>query len=82
VALARECDWPGAARAFDRAARAAPQDALYWVNLAHAQRRVLERPAKRPGAIGGKRRGEGFARGVQIAQIAADVGVAGAARRP
>jgi len=40
VALARECDWPGAARAFDRAARAAPQDALYWVNLAHAQRRA------------------------------------------
>jgi hypothetical protein len=35
-------------------------------------------PAKRPGAIWGKRRGEGFARGVQVAQIAADVGVAGA----
>ena len=40
VALARRHDWPGAADAFDRAARAAPQDALYWLNLAHAQRRA------------------------------------------
>ncbi|MDO8420146.1 MAG: hypothetical protein Q7S90_08920 [Rubrivivax sp.] len=39
VALAGRSDWSGAARAFDRATRAAPQDALYWVNLAHAQRR-------------------------------------------
>jgi len=40
VALARHHDWRGAADAFDRAARAAPHDALYWLNLAHAQRRA------------------------------------------
>jgi len=39
VALAGRSDWSGAALAFGRATRAAPQDALYWVNLAHAQRR-------------------------------------------
>lgn len=40
VVLAGSSDWNGAALAFDRATRAAPQDALYWVNLAHAQRRA------------------------------------------
>ena len=30
--------WPEAARAFGRAARAVPQDRLYGINLAHAQR--------------------------------------------
>jgi len=39
VVLAGRSDWSGAASAFDRATRAAPQDPLYWVNLAHAQRR-------------------------------------------
>ena len=39
VSLAGRGDWSGAASAFDRATRAAPQDPLYWVNLAHAQRR-------------------------------------------
>jgi predicted O-linked N-acetylglucosamine transferase (SPINDLY family) len=32
--------WPEAARAFGRATRASPRDALYWVNLANAQRRL------------------------------------------
>jgi predicted O-linked N-acetylglucosamine transferase (SPINDLY family) len=32
--------WQEAARAFGRATRAAPRDALYWVNLANAQRRL------------------------------------------
>ena len=31
-------DWPAAAKAFARATRVAPTDALYWVNLAYAQR--------------------------------------------
>ena len=39
VELLREQQWPAAARAFGRATRAAPRDVLYWVNLAHAQRR-------------------------------------------
>ena len=33
-------DWAGAAQAFARAARAVPGDALYWVNLANAERHV------------------------------------------
>lgn len=40
MALAQVRDWPGAARAYVRAARSAPADALYWLNLAHAQRRL------------------------------------------
>lgn len=40
LALAGAHDWAGAARAFARATRAAPHDALYWVNLAHAQNRA------------------------------------------
>ena len=32
--------WREAVRAFGRATRAAPRDALYWVNLAHAQSRI------------------------------------------
>ncbi len=36
--LSRRGDWSAAAKAFARAARAAPADALYWVNLAYAQR--------------------------------------------
>jgi predicted O-linked N-acetylglucosamine transferase (SPINDLY family) len=40
LSLVGERRWPEAARAFGRATRAAPQDALYWVNLANAQRRL------------------------------------------
>lgn len=36
--LAANRRWREAARAFGRAARAEPRDALYWLNLAHAQR--------------------------------------------
>ncbi len=36
--LSQRGDWPAAAKAFARAARAAPGDLLYWVNLAYAQR--------------------------------------------
>ena len=38
-------DWPAAAKAFARATRAVPGDALYWVNLANAERNAgaLER---------------------------------------
>ena len=38
VELLRRERWPQAAQAFSRATRAAPHDALYWTNLAHAQR--------------------------------------------
>lgn len=38
VAYAGKRDWAGAARAFRRAVRAAPGDALYWINLANAHR--------------------------------------------
>lgn len=38
-------DWAAAAQAFTRAARAAPGDALYWLNLANAERRAGE-PAR------------------------------------
>ena len=38
VQLASSQQWREAARAFGRAARAEPKDALYWLNLAHAQR--------------------------------------------
>ncbi len=40
VELAAGERWREAARAFGRAAREAPHDALYWVNLAHVQRRA------------------------------------------
>lgn len=40
LALAQARDWHAAARAFARATRAAPKDALYWLNLAHAQRHL------------------------------------------
>jgi predicted O-linked N-acetylglucosamine transferase (SPINDLY family) len=40
VELAACQRWREAARAFGRATRAAAQDALYWVNLAHAQSRL------------------------------------------
>ena len=40
MALARQLDWQGAVHAFDRATRNSPHDALYWLNLAHAQRRT------------------------------------------
>jgi len=36
--LARRAQWPAAARAFRRAADAAPTDALHWINLANALR--------------------------------------------
>ena len=36
--LARSQQWPAAARAFRRAADAAPADALHWINLANALR--------------------------------------------
>ncbi|MCW5635790.1 MAG: UDP-N-acetylglucosamine-peptide N-acetylglucosaminyltransferase [Rubrivivax sp.] len=38
VARVNERDWVGAARAFRRAVRVAPGDALYWINLANACR--------------------------------------------
>jgi predicted O-linked N-acetylglucosamine transferase (SPINDLY family) len=38
VDLARTAQWPAAARAFRRAADAAPADALHWINLANALR--------------------------------------------
>jgi predicted O-linked N-acetylglucosamine transferase (SPINDLY family) len=38
--LAGQGHWRAAARSFGRAARAVPGDALYWVNLANAQRRA------------------------------------------
>jgi len=40
--LAARQAWPEAARAFARATRAAPGDALLWVNLANAQRQAGE----------------------------------------
>ena len=39
-AHARRGDWRAAARSFGRATAAAPQDVLYWINLANAQRHV------------------------------------------
>ena len=44
-ALLDRRNWPAAAKAFARATRAAPSDALYWVNLANAERNAgaLER---------------------------------------
>jgi predicted O-linked N-acetylglucosamine transferase (SPINDLY family) len=38
LAHVHERDWVGAARAFRRAVRAAPGDALYWINLANVYR--------------------------------------------
>ncbi len=38
----RERNWTLAAQAFGRATRAAPQDGLYWINLANALRRAGE----------------------------------------
>lgn len=42
VAHVGERDWVGAARAFRRAVRAAPGDALYWINLANAYRHASD----------------------------------------
>ncbi len=39
ISMVDDHRWREAARAFGRATRAAPKDALYWVNLANAQRR-------------------------------------------
>ena len=39
-ALADRGQWAGAARAFRRATRSAPEDELYWINLANARRRA------------------------------------------
>ena len=43
--LAGQRQWAAAAKAFARATRAAPTDALYWINLANAERnaQALER---------------------------------------
>jgi predicted O-linked N-acetylglucosamine transferase (SPINDLY family) len=38
IAHVQKRDWVGAARSFRRAVRAAPADALYWINLANAYR--------------------------------------------
>lgn len=38
--LAQQSHWREAARAFGRATRAEPEDLVYWLNLAHAQRRA------------------------------------------
>jgi tetratricopeptide (TPR) repeat protein len=55
--LARSQQWPAAARAFRRAADAAPADALHWINLANALRHGgdLEQAlaAARAGALDG-----------------------------
>jgi len=40
LALADRGQWAGAARAFRRATRSAPEDVLYWINLANARRRA------------------------------------------
>lgn len=40
LAHAQAQDWHAAVCAFGRATRAAPTDALYWLNLAHAQRHL------------------------------------------
>lgn len=42
LAHVRDRNWALAAQAFSRATRAAPQDGLYWVNLANALRRAGE----------------------------------------
>ena len=44
MTLAKAGNWPAAARAHGRATRAAPTDALYWLNLAHAQRHLGRLP--------------------------------------
>ena len=44
VAHVQVRDWALAAKAFGRAVRAAPDDGLYWVNLAHALRGAGELP--------------------------------------
>ncbi len=43
--LAQQKAWPQAAAAFGHATRAAPNDALLWLNLANAQRHAGELPA-------------------------------------
>jgi predicted O-linked N-acetylglucosamine transferase (SPINDLY family) len=40
MAYAEKRDWTGAIEAFSRATADAPTDALYWINLANAQRRT------------------------------------------
>jgi len=42
VARVQQRDWIGAARAFRRAVREAPADALYWINLANVYRHVAD----------------------------------------
>ena len=42
LAHVQKREWSGAARAFRRAARLAPGDALYWINLANAYRHAGE----------------------------------------
>jgi predicted O-linked N-acetylglucosamine transferase (SPINDLY family) len=44
VELLQQQRWPEAAQAFARATRAVPQDSLYWINLAQAQRRAGRLP--------------------------------------
>ncbi|MBL8340741.1 MAG: UDP-N-acetylglucosamine-peptide N-acetylglucosaminyltransferase [Rubrivivax sp.] len=48
---AQRRDWVGAARAFRRAVRAAPGDALYWINLANTYRHAGDH-ARALGAVG------------------------------
>lgn len=44
LALADRGQWVGAAHAFRRATRTAPEDVLYWINLANARRRAGDPP--------------------------------------
>ena len=44
LALAERGQWVRAARAFRRATRTAPDDVLYWINLANARRRAGDPP--------------------------------------
>ena len=44
LAQADRGQWVGAARAFRRATRRAPEDVLYWINLANAHRRAGDPP--------------------------------------
>jgi len=44
LALAERGQWVRAARAFRRATRTAPDDVLYWINLANARRRAGDTP--------------------------------------
>jgi predicted O-linked N-acetylglucosamine transferase (SPINDLY family) len=81
-AHAQRGDWRQAARAFERAARAAPGDVLYWINLANAQRHAGALPkaieaaqrawAAEPGhALAGQLLGECLAQAHRYAEAAA-----------